>query len=388
MEERVRLQYKIPDLQARLSRMVRNCERCHAYIHEVKDPPIRIKTTRVMQIVMFDLTKMKMVTPEGYTHILTMVDHFTKYKWAFPVRGKQAQPIADIMLETFKDRGAPERWHCDNGSEFVNSCMDRVREALGGVPQSTSMPRNPQCQGLVEKFNDTLKIKLAKVCTDAGWDHTMKEFDWNKFLPEIMYGENTTMVFPSRTMPFIAMNLRPPAAPDAMALEPEDVQELYDHMADLQHNTNKMHTAREFNIGDVVNVRANKTMIAKRRAISAWSGKAVIQEVREPEQQGHGEYYMMTWITRGQMGERPGDNSKRWYHWARLRYALNQDASMNQPHTADEGDDTDDSQKVLDSDYEQATGEDNATDGSDIDSDDIPIKELSKIHPRPKQPKV
>ena len=90
-----------------------------------------------------------------------MVDHFTKYMWGQAFKTKEAGPIAAWLWDIFSGNiTMPERWHADNGGEFKNYHIDAVREMLGSrcdekgilLEYSHSMPGNPRCQGLVERF--------------------------------------------------------------------------------------------------------------------------------------------------------------------------------------------------------------------------------------------
>jgi hypothetical protein len=124
---------------------------------------------------MFDLSKIEgMVDAAGKPfHMLIVMDHYSKYLWSDIVRGKDPEPIADFLKKTFKREGTPERWHADNGGEFRNEVMNMVRRELSKhdpnndmLPFSRSTPRHPECQGLVEKQNDTMKRKIYKGVVD------------------------------------------------------------------------------------------------------------------------------------------------------------------------------------------------------------------------------
>jgi hypothetical protein len=60
--------------------------------------------------------------------VCVMKDHFTKYHWTKAFKGKDMGPIANFILEVFKENVVPEQLHSDNGSEFVNSQRGLVRE--------------------------------------------------------------------------------------------------------------------------------------------------------------------------------------------------------------------------------------------------------------------
>ena len=64
-------------------------------------------------------------------YLLLIIDHFTKYKWGTIIYGKNPHAVAGYLFEVFSTEGTPERWHCDNGTEFVNTFVELAREKLG-----------------------------------------------------------------------------------------------------------------------------------------------------------------------------------------------------------------------------------------------------------------
>lgn len=117
---------------------------------------------------MFDLSTLSISLSDGsLVHLLLVKDHFTKYNWGTLVQSKEHDDVCAYLLDLFRREGTPERWHADNGSEFKNKYVDSVRdqlsqnnESLQLLPYTHSLPRNPACQGLVERGNRTVKSKL------------------------------------------------------------------------------------------------------------------------------------------------------------------------------------------------------------------------------------
>jgi hypothetical protein len=81
---------------------------------------------------MFDLKKLAgLVNKDGIQAYLMLVsDHFTKWKWANILWGKDAAGVAAHLFTIFQNEGTPERWHCDNGTEFENGMVELVRVML------------------------------------------------------------------------------------------------------------------------------------------------------------------------------------------------------------------------------------------------------------------
>ena len=81
-----------------------------------------------------------------YPYILTIVDHFSKYGFAYDIPDKKAEAI-NYIAQAFVI-GEPVMLHTDNGKEFVNELLTNwlekrnVMHILGGK-------YHPQCQGPV-----------------------------------------------------------------------------------------------------------------------------------------------------------------------------------------------------------------------------------------------
>ena len=75
--------------------------------------------------------------------------------------------------------GVPEEILSDMGSQFMLDCMKEV-ERLLEVRHMSTTPYHPQCNGLVEKFNGTLKTMLRKLCAD-------QPRDWHRYLDALLF---------------------------------------------------------------------------------------------------------------------------------------------------------------------------------------------------------
>ena len=51
------------------------------------------------------------------------------------------------------------------GTQFVSECMQEVLRLLS-IRQLSTTPYHPMCNGLVEKFNETLKTMLRRLCSE------------------------------------------------------------------------------------------------------------------------------------------------------------------------------------------------------------------------------
>ena len=78
----------------------------------------------------------------------------------------------------FTRLGFPSEILTDMGSQFTSAVMKEVSRLLS-IKMLTTSPYHPCCNGLVEKFNGTLKSILRKICTE-------NPKDWDRFIPALL----------------------------------------------------------------------------------------------------------------------------------------------------------------------------------------------------------
>ena len=112
---------------------------------------------------------------KGHRYILTLVDYATRYPEAIPLKSISTEAIAEALVDIYSRLGVPEEVLSDMSTQFVSECMKEVSRLLR-IRQLTTTPYHPMCNGLVEKFNGTLKTMLRRLCTEhlnSGIDTSM-----------------------------------------------------------------------------------------------------------------------------------------------------------------------------------------------------------------------
>ena len=76
------------------------------------------------------------VTPlppsQGFTHLLTVVDHFTWWLEAIPVTNTSALSLARALLQNWVSRfGTPQHITSDRGSQFTSTLWSQLSTLLG-----------------------------------------------------------------------------------------------------------------------------------------------------------------------------------------------------------------------------------------------------------------
>lgn len=104
---------------------------------------------------------------DGYKYILSMVDHFSRFALAIPLKSKDASTVAGEILRIIGQFGIPRKLHSDNGTEFINSTLTEELQRLQ-IEIVHGLPRHPTTQGSVERFNQTFETIFGKMFPSDG----------------------------------------------------------------------------------------------------------------------------------------------------------------------------------------------------------------------------
>ena len=101
------------------------------------------------------------ITPRNNRYILTVTDYFTKWVEVFPVPDQTAATCANLILNEVICRfGSPLSVHSDQGRCYESVIFQELCEILD-IRKTRTSPRNPKCNGQVERFNRSL-ISMVK----------------------------------------------------------------------------------------------------------------------------------------------------------------------------------------------------------------------------------
>ena len=141
----------------------------------------------------------------GNRYILVVCDYATRYPEAMPLRNIDAEHVAEELVKMFSRVGIPNEILTDQGSNFMSQLLAELYRLLHIQPIRTS-PYHPQTDGLVERFNQTLKSMLRKTATDAGKD-------WDKLIPYLLFAYREVPQASTGFSPFELLYGRPVRGP-------------------------------------------------------------------------------------------------------------------------------------------------------------------------------
>lgn len=119
-----------------------------------------------IQVDLVDLSRLSREN-DGFSWVLTCVDHFTRYAAVEPLLNKTMEETRRALWRIFLRYGIPSVWQSDNGKEFVNHLTTSLLEEFS-VDVRHGRPRKPTSQGSVERFNQDLVVMLGKTGAENG----------------------------------------------------------------------------------------------------------------------------------------------------------------------------------------------------------------------------
>jgi hypothetical protein len=114
------------------------------------------------QIDLIDVSKIKDEN-ENNKFLLTVIDCFSKYAWAVPIKNKQGSTVLEAFKKILKlSNRVPLKIQCDDGTEFFNKQFEDFCNKSNIILYSTFSEIKA---AIIERFNRTLREKLARYFT-------------------------------------------------------------------------------------------------------------------------------------------------------------------------------------------------------------------------------
>ena len=218
-----------------------------------------------------------LITPSsssGNRFILCVIDYATRYPEAVALPGVSTEQVAEALCRIFSRVGVPRQILSDQGSQFVSEVMQEVYRLLS-IQHITSTPYHPQANGLVEKFNGTLKSMIKKLCLE-------RPSDWDRYLEPALFAYREVKQDSLGFSPFELLYGRTVRGPMTILRElwtkdmPNDeVQSTYQYVFDLRNRMEQTCQLVEESLGNA-QVKAKKYFDRKARHCKLKVGDKVL----------------------------------------------------------------------------------------------------------------
>ena len=171
-----------PNMRQVIQEMCRKCDRC-----VVRKPPLKNNRAPLKQSLVGEPMERNAIdilgplprTRQGNRFVLVISDYFNKYAEAVALPDFEAETVAKAGVEQFICRfGTPRQLHSDRATNFESKVFQNVCKLLN-IHKTPTTSRNPQSDGMVERFNRTLATMLTMYCES-------KQNIWDEHLPYVM----------------------------------------------------------------------------------------------------------------------------------------------------------------------------------------------------------
>ena len=129
-------------------------------------------------------------------------DHFSKWVALFALQNITAESVAKRLISLMMIHGLFINILTDGAKNFQSELLSRIYELLDIHKLKTS-PYHPECDGLTERFNRTLKTMLSCFVNEH-------QNDWDEYLQYLAYAYNTSTHATTNHTPFEVVYGRKP----------------------------------------------------------------------------------------------------------------------------------------------------------------------------------
>eukprot|EP00745_Piridium_sociabile_P002381 TRINITY_DN1145_c0_g1_i6.p1 TRINITY_DN1145_c0_g1~~TRINITY_DN1145_c0_g1_i6.p1 ORF type:complete len:1434 (+),score=199.20 TRINITY_DN1145_c0_g1_i6:329-4630(+) len=236
--QRVLLRFFWPGVRNGVAKYCQTCDVCQKTVSKGKVHPIALAKMPVVEVP-FQKIAVDLIGPfsptsnNGFRWVLTVMDVATRYPEAIPLRKIDTVSVAEALMVVFSRVGYPEEILSDCGSQFISDLMKEIYRLLSIRSIHTS-PYHAQANGLVERFNGTLKTMLKKVVQSH-------PENWDRYLPALLFAYRELPCESTGFSPFeLVFGRRPRGPMDVLAQvwsddkQREDAKPLYQYVSDLK----------------------------------------------------------------------------------------------------------------------------------------------------------
>ena len=312
--QRIRLSFWFPDMEKQVQTYCESCPVCQLRAPVRKRDRVPITPIPRGDELPFNHLVMDCIGPiipagdsvtirPKYNYALVVVDLFSRWPMAYPLRSLDAKSVCEILIQIFMTFSIPRIISSDCGTNFKNQLTTTFLKCLGCSPRFNT-PGHPEASGLVERCNQSLKNMIFKLV-----EAHPKE--WFKVLPFVLWSLREKPSSTTHIAPYTLVYGTLPRGPlailrDSWSNEKELPFHLgknpYKYLADLRQNLqlakefaeiagdqeqsnyarkyNVRSSDRSFCVGDRVIILA--PVKGGSKFMKRWQGPGVIVKVKAP----------------------------------------------------------------------------------------------------------
>ncbi len=252
-----------PGIHENVRRWCAACRECQL-VNPPASPKAPLRPLPLMQVP-FERIGMDLIGPlersaRGHRFALVLVVYATRYPEAVALRNISAKSVAEALFSMISREGIPKEILTDQGTAFMSRTIRELYELLGIKSIRTSV-YHPQTDGLVERFNRTLKTMIRKfVHEDAK--------NWDKWLEPVLFAVREVPQASTGFSPFELLYGRQPRGVLDILREtweegPSESKNEIQHVLDLR---TKLHTLGQLSMENLLQAQDKQSRLYNRGA--------------------------------------------------------------------------------------------------------------------------
>lgn len=209
----------------------KNCPECAIVsgTGRVHRPPLHpIPVQRAFQILGVDVMELP-ITESGNRYLIVFQDFLTKWPFIFAAPDQKAIRLVRLLAEEIVPMiGVPDALLSDRGTNLLSHLMQDVCQLLG-VTKLNTTAYHPQCDGMIERLNRTLKAMIRKHVAKFG-------NQWDKYLAGILWAYRNTPHEATQEKPsflLFGVDCRSPTEAALLPTEPLEPTDVADYREEL-----------------------------------------------------------------------------------------------------------------------------------------------------------
>jgi hypothetical protein len=184
------------------SKTANSCPQCLRFniVRQGYHPLTTITASLPFDHIAIDLAQPSGTSQDGNNFILVITDICTRFTILKAIPDKTALTVARWLYQTFCDFGLPKIVQSDNGTEFVNAVLKKMKKHCAFSHRLISS-YHPQANGVAEAHVKLAKTLLTKY-VNGDWS------EWCKFVPMVQLSINNRITARHHSTPFSLMFTR------------------------------------------------------------------------------------------------------------------------------------------------------------------------------------
>ena len=190
MLQEIRQRYYYPSMAKHVKKWVEGCEQC-ARDKRVPNATITPELLNLPEWYLGPEDAMQtdllpnLPPSGGYENVLTAIDVFSRYLFAYPLTDASAINVAKAIIDIMtKHAYLPTTLITDNGTAFTSTIIAEITQILS-ITLRCATTKHPQTIGKLERTHASLKTNLKMACGEY-------RRQWHKYLPLAVLNHNTS----------------------------------------------------------------------------------------------------------------------------------------------------------------------------------------------------